>query len=128
MKIVITALILLVVSISGCSKALPPSIYGSNEIGILNKVQSGIILSKRQVYVNANEEIDQSQKGRRISANEISAGVTHQQGFEYIIRLEDGKVVSVVQADDMKFKVNQRVFVVYGETTHIIPNQSAKGK
>jgi outer membrane lipoprotein SlyB len=46
----------------------------------------------------------------------------NESGVEYIIRLEDGQTVTVVQGAEPALEAGQRVLIVYGRQVRVIPN------
>jgi outer membrane lipoprotein SlyB len=46
---------------------------------------------------------------------------TRQPGMEYIVRLESGHLVTVVQGIEPALAVNQKVILVYGTRSRLIP-------
>lgn len=53
----------------------------------------------------------------------LEEGITRQAGFEITIRYDDGKMVAVVQGDNEKFKVGDRVRVIYSSGVTRITHQ-----
>lgn len=143
--------------LSACAKSVSPNSYQSSEVGVASKVVPGVIMSKRAVSIDGNSGAgglagagagaaagstiggSSSTSGNIIGAiggavvggligNAADKAINHHQGYEYIIRLKNGSAVSVVQAEEMKFEVNQRVLVVYGAMTRIIPDDMQQNK
>ena len=46
--------------------------------------------------------------------------LTKQTGMEYVVKTGNGALITLVQSDDVPFKVSQRVIVVYGTRSRII--------
>lgn len=109
--------------LSACAKnPVPTTAYADADVGVVKKVQKGVILSARtvRVYNSANNT-----EGKPANNNNDGAmeGVDYTQGFEYVIRLEDGQIVSLVQTEEARLSVSQRVLVIYGKTTRVVANQ-----
>ena len=51
--------------------------------------------------------------------------LTTQGGMEYVVQLDGGQAVTLVQGPDTQIPVGQRVLVLYGERARIVPDQSA---
>lgn len=138
--------------ISSCAQNVSPNTYEASQIGRANKVVSGVVISKRAVNIDANSgagglagvtagaaagsAIGGSPAANVVGAvggaviagilgNAIDKSINHHQGFEYIIKLKNNSTISVVQTQEMQFAVNQRVLVVYGEMTRIIPDNGS---
>ncbi|CEK09561.1 hypothetical protein [Legionella hackeliae] len=104
--------------LGGCSKNVPPGDYDVNEVGKLKKVASGVIISKRQVKFHSKAATGRSEKAP--GSEYLDGG----HGYVYVIKLNSGAIVSVAQAEDLNLKVRQKVLVVYGKTTRILPDSS----
>lgn len=105
-----------IVLLTGCaSKTVTPGNYDSAEVGKINQVAPGVIISKRPVNINAPATNP---------AAAPTANVPTGPGVEYIVKLNSGSIVSVVQAEDLRLKVKQHILVVYGATTRIVPDES----
>ncbi|NWG47450.1 MAG: hypothetical protein HXY25_13025, partial [Alphaproteobacteria bacterium] len=48
--------------------------------------------------------------------------LTRQTGIEYVIRTEDGRLITIVQGDDVILAPGQRVLIVSGERVRVIPD------
>lgn len=104
--------------LGGCSKDVPPGEYDVNEVGKLKKVASGVIISKRPVKFHSKVAGGQNEKAP--GSEYLDGG----QGYVYVIKLNSGAIVSVAQAEELNLKVKQKVLVVYGKTTRILPDNS----
>jgi outer membrane lipoprotein SlyB len=115
-------------SISAC-KEVPPGDYDSSEVGKIKKVVPGVIISMRPVRLhNKNAEIGLS----RTSASNSSADsfsndstVNRSHGFEYVIKLNSGSIISVVQAENIKLKIKQHILVIYGQHTRVVADNGS---
>lgn len=115
----ILASVLLGVSIalSGCTKDLPPGDYDAAEVGKVKKVVPGVILSKRAVRLHKNSENTEG-------VVDNTGG--HSRGFEYVIKLNSGQVISLVQTENLNLKTNQRVLVIYGPNTRVVADEGSE--
>lgn len=146
----VTVLVLTAI-MTGCAQNISPNTYQTNEVGVATKVKKGVVLSKRTVNIDNKSGVGGvagavggaaagSTLGSGASTNVIGAvggaviggllgnaidkGIHNQQGIEYIVKLENGDTISITQAPDMQFSVNQRVLVVYGAMTRLIPDDT----
>ncbi|WP_028388590.1 hypothetical protein [Legionella fairfieldensis] len=103
--------------LSGC-KELPPGEYDVAEAGKLKKVASGVIISKRAVKFHSRNE----QNSNTTPGSEYVDGG---QGYVYVIKLNNGTIVSVAQAEDLNLKIKQPVLVIYGKYTRILPDSGS---
>lgn len=105
------------VLISGCGKTtLPAANYDSADVGKIKKVSAGTIVSMRAINVRTNE-----------NANSVDEPTpTRSHGFEYVIKLNSGAIVSIAQTEDVQLKTKQRVLVIYGTTTRVVPDDGSE--
>lgn len=104
----------------GC-KELPPGEYDANEIGKIKKVIPGVIISKRAVNLHKNNA-DASKAG---ASNFIDNGYNQTHGVEYVIKLNSGTIISVVQSEDLKLKNKQKILVIYGRNTRVVADNGS---
>lgn len=115
---------LLSLTLLGCSKDLPPGDYDSAEVGQIKKVVPGVIIGMRPVRLHskANEALNTSNPIEQSNAD-VNINRTH--GYEYVIRLNSGSIISVVQAENIKLKTKQHVLVVNGPNTRVMPDDGS---
>ena len=107
-------IIVVIVCVSGCSKNVAPGDYASSEVGKVKKVIPGTIVSARPVRLhNQNPASGQ---------NLVDSEMTRSHGYEYVIRLNSGSIISVVQTDDTKLNPKQHVLIIYGKNTRVVPD------
>lgn len=114
----------LVLGFSGCAKnTASPTAYADADVGVVKKVQKGVVLSERTVRIYNNPaNTGEAKPGNNPNEGAVE-GLDYSQGFEYVIRLEDGQIVSLVQNEGPRLPVSQRVLVIYGKTTRVVANQ-----
>src|SRR5688572_25876901 len=106
--------------IAGCSKEIPPSNYDASEVGKIKKVVPGVIISMRQVNIEK-----QTDSATPTSSEYADANITRTRGFEYVIKLDSGTIISLVQNEDLYLKTKQRILVIYGNNTRIVPDDGS---
>lgn len=143
--------IIVSLGIVSCAQNVSPNTYTGSEVGVVSKVKKGVVVSRRVVKIdNASGAgglagtvagaAAGSTLGSGVSTNiagavggavvgglvghVIDKGINQHKGYEYIIKLQNGKIISVVQTLDMKFAVHQRILVIYGAMTRIIPDDT----
>lgn len=110
-------LMIAAVMLAGCaSKTLPPANYDSAEVGKVKKVTAGTIVSMRAVNVRTREE----------AANATDAMPVRSHGYEYVIKLNSGAIVSVVQTEEVPLKTKQKVLLIGGDTTRVVPDDGSE--
>jgi outer membrane lipoprotein SlyB len=90
--------------LASCTKTVVPGEYDINEVGKVKKVIPGMIVSKQPVNLHRNED--------------SSYGPS--QGVEYVIKLNSGRIISVVQSEDLKLKPKQKILVIRGRHTRVV--------
>lgn len=115
--------------LTGCNKELPPGDYDSAEVGKIKKVVPGVIISMRPVRLhNKNAEIGITSPARSHTSAELSGNdsmVNRSHGYEYVIKLNSGGIISVVQAENIKLKTKQHVLVIYGRNTRVVADNGS---
>lgn len=122
MKSKILLIILSALFLSACAKDLPPSHYESAEVGKLKKVIPGVIISKRPILIDTKKSdaaIAVDGKPTMISDTKRT------RGYEYVVKLSNGDIVSVAQDEDLKLKNKQHVLVIYGENTRVVADEGS---
>lgn len=105
---------------AGCHTDLSPGDYDSAEVGKIKKVIPGTILSIRPVRLHSKTADTVT-----IDAQEPGNHMNRSRGFEYVIKLNSGAIISVVQSEDIKFKIKQRILVIYGKNTRVVPDNGS---
>ncbi|HHT0591666.1 TPA: hypothetical protein ACTXXA_001329 [Legionella anisa] len=105
-----------------CNKTLPPGEYDSAEVGKVKKVIPGTIISKRPVHLRRN----MSNITKNTSNSFEDNGYSQSRGVEYVIRLNSGGIISVVQAEDLKLKTKQKILVIYGKNTRVVADNGSE--
>lgn len=140
--------------INGCAENVSPNKYTASEVGIASKVIPGVIISKRPVQIDASSNnvigaasgaVIGAAGGTAIGSNphsSIAAGVGGAviggaigdaiqkkintcQGFEYMIKIKDNSIISITQDQDLQFNVGQKILIIYGSMTRIVPDQTS---
>lgn len=111
----------LALGITSCSKELPPGEYDANEVGKIKKVVPGVIISKRLVKLQQHSETS-----NQPNAPVIDTGYNKTHGVEYVIKLNSGGIISVVQNEDLKLKNRQKILVIYGHTTRVVSDNGSE--
>ena len=150
-KLLIVSLGVTVTLLTGCGQNISTNTYQAAETGVASKVLYGTIIAQRPVAIDTSNNIGGlagagagavggSAIGGSARSNIVGAiggavaggiagqavdkAVNRKKGMEYIIRLNDGSTISVTQAHDLHLAVNQRVLVIYGATTRVIPDET----
>ena len=108
-----------------CTKDLPPGDYDSNEIGKVKKVIPGTIISKRPVNLHRGNVDGATSNSKGNENNFVDNGYNQTHGMEYVIKLNSGSVISVVQSEDLKLKNKQKILVIYGRHTRVVADNGS---
>ncbi|MDE6250538.1 MAG: hypothetical protein K2M34_02805 [Alphaproteobacteria bacterium] len=138
--------------LTACAANLDTNRYQTSAAGQINSVQEGVIINARPVRIAtenggvgslaggvAGGALGSTIGGSNV-ANIIGAvggavlggalgakaqeGLSAQNGMEYIVKLDNGKAITLTQGDDTVYSVGQAVYVLdaqYGERARIIP-------
>lgn len=113
--------IMLVLSLAGCSSKSTGQAtgdYNSADVGKVNKVVQGVIVSGRTVNVY-NKPVS----SKKSKPDEIDTDTTRKTGYEYVIKLDSGAIISVVQTENLELEAGQRILVIYGAQTRVVPDE-----
>lgn len=126
LKTLLTVLALVIggVYITGCAHHAAPGEYDASEVGKVKKVVPGTVLSMREVRLH-NKSVEAGSTTKNDTAW-MDSGVMRSHGFEYVIRLNSGSIISVVQDDAVKLKNKQHVLVIYGHNTRVVPDNGSE--
>ena len=138
MKKFVIALILPVMAVlAGCASQIGANQYDSAAVGSVNRARAGTIVSVRAITVADSDNslgtaiggiaggVAGSQIGKGGAAGNLAQrGLSKQSGYEYVVQLDNGGLVTVTQGSDVLMAVGQRCMVLYGsgsDRARIIP-------
>lgn len=140
-KKVLLVAALTVVSATACTTNLSSGTYSTYGASTMQQVVPGVVVSARSVQVANDNNTVGTVAGAALgglagstighgagsvagavggallgglAGNQIEKQVTTQTAMEYVVKLSNGTMVSVVQAPDQIFYKGQKVFVQYG--------------
>ena len=143
------ALPLTAAGIAGCASDIDSNYYSTGSVGQVSQAQGCTVVSVRPIKVSTQNRagtaiggiaggIAGSQIGGGNTAHLLGAvggailggfagnaaqeGLTSQQGYEYIVRLDNGNTVSTTQGADVLLNPGQRCQIIFGNPARIIPN------
>ncbi len=135
--------------LAACNPNLSSNTLSSYEVGTASKATPGVIVKKRIINIDNSSGVGApvgvvggAAAGSMIGGNtatnivgglggalvgglvgnSIDKSIHSQTGYEYIVRLNNGNLVSVTQARDTNFGIGQRVLVVYGPRARLLPD------
>ena len=143
------ALPLTAAGIAGCASDLDSNYYSTGSVGQVSQAQGCTVVSVRPIKVStqngagtaiggiaggiAGSQIGGGNTAHLLGAvggailggfagNAAQEGLTSQQGYEYIVRLDNGNTVSTTQGADVLLNPGQRCQIIFGNPARIIPN------
>lgn len=136
-------------ALAGCARSQSPDVYSRGEVGAKVEVEDAVVLSVRDVEIEGTRSnigaavggaagaVGGSYAGNRrgavlgaIAGAVVGAlvgavaeeAVTSREGVEYLVRLEDGETVAVVQPKgDAPLAPGAEVLLVYGDHIRVVP-------
>ena len=132
----------------GCAENINGDAYGLASVGKAAPTARGVVVDVRTVSIRGTNGagsvlggvaggVAASTIGRGAGSVLASVGgalagafiggitqkeLTKQQAVQYIVRLSDGDMINVIQGLDKPLSVGQKVFVLYGKETRLIPD------
>lgn len=143
------ALPLTAAGIAGCASDIDSNYYSTGSVGQVSQTQGCTVVSVRPIKVStqngagtaiggiaggiAGSQIGGGNTAHLLGAvggailggfagNAAQEGLTSQQGYEYIVRLDNGNTVSTTQGADVLLNPGQRCQIIFGNPARIIPN------
>jgi len=145
----LAALVCILAAAQGCAPDYSANTYSANAVQQANKVERGVVIGYRQVKISANGTVGAVTGGaaggvlggtagaRGASAalgavggsaigGIVGTAVEHTArdtiGWEYIVKKQDGELVSVTQREQTPLPVGQRVLVIAGNQARTVPD------
>ena len=145
----VLALPLTAAGIAGCASDIDSNYYSTGSVGQVSQAQGCTVVSVRPIKVStqngagtaiggiaggiAGSQIGGGNTAHLLGAvggailggfagNAAQEGLTSQQGYEYIVRLDNGNTVSTTQGADVLLNPGQRCQIIFGNPARIIPN------
>lgn len=149
--IIISSALALTPLLGGCGPDLSPNTYSGSDVGVASRVVKGTIVSIRPIKIQQNSGVGAvggavaggaggSMIGGTTAANiagaaggavlgglignEAEKQLRKDVGYEYIIQLDNNSTIAVTQQQDLQLALKQRVLVIYGSTTRIVPDNT----
>lgn len=152
-KLVLLFISVLTALLTACAPNVSPNTYVGAEVGVSSRVIPAVVVSMRQVSIDNETKMGGgagiaagglagSAIGNGVAASGVAAvggaviggllghemdkAINQRTGFEYIVKTQKGHLVSLVQEKDLKLHVGQRVLILYGVMTRIIPDHRSQ--
>ena len=131
-----------------CARDINDDSYQLSSVGDANRVGQGVIVDVREVQIQGDSQagaltggiaggVMASTIGRGSGSVLASVGgallgsliggitqkeLSEQKALQYIVRLTDGNLITVIQGMKNRLSVGQRVLILYGNETRLIPD------
>jgi len=131
------------ISLTSCARQISSDIYASSNVGEVSTTYAGIIRNVRPVIVDGSEQLGDNATGLvgggaagSLVGNACGGGLLsmaagaavgalggafvekklkQQSALEYIVQLEDGSLMTIVQGEENAFIIGQPVYVIVGQ-------------
>lgn len=129
--------------LTSCARQISSDVYSANHIGEVSATYAGIVKNVREVIVQHGDQLEDNGLGiagggvtggaighslgrgnfYSTAAGAIAGAVTgtfiekklkQQKALEYIVELENGQLMTVVQGTDQVFNIGQPVYILVG--------------
>lgn len=144
-------IVLMITVVTACTPNISPNQYATTEVGQANRTVPGVIVNERQVVVTGSADGNNwgalgggaagavagsaigggtrmnilggiaGAIGGAVLGNAIQNSATTQNGMEYIVRMDNGNLITVTQSMQPLFNKGQQVYVLFGDRVRIIP-------
>jgi outer membrane lipoprotein SlyB len=135
--------------LAGCVQDVSPNSYSVGSVGEVNRTIAGTVISVREVDIRGTTSLGGTTGalagatagsalggGTRsnivgalggavvggLAGAAIEASATKQKGMEYVIQTTNGNLMTIVQGNSPIFVMGNKVLVLYGSPSRIIPD------
>ena len=148
-KATFVSVAILSLALGACTADISPNNYYASSAQTINTVKPCTVVSVRPVNVNSSNNNAGTLLGAAaggVAGSAIGSGRTvpilgaiggavvggiagdaaqkqlsHQTGFEYVVRFDNGSMASVVQGNDTIIQPGQRCMLLYGDQARVVP-------
>ena len=123
-----------------CTSRIGADQYDTSAVGEVNRAVKGTVVSVRQISIASNNGAgtliggaaggvagsmiggsDTAHILGAIAGNAAQEGLSSQSGYEYVIQLDNGSMVTVSQGNDVLLNPGQKCMVLYGKRARVVP-------
>lgn len=147
-KLALMLILPLAIVLSACTSNIGADQYATSSVGQVNRALKGTVVSVRQIAVSSDGPagtliggaaggVAGSMIGGSDTAHILGAiggaviggiagdaaqeGLSKQSGYEYVVELDNGNMVTVSQGNDVLLNPGQRCLVLYGDRARVVP-------
>lgn len=141
------------VLLGGCASNVSPNTYSVGNVGQVNRTISATIISARTVDIAgttgmggtvgstagavAGSSMGSNSRDNLLGAiggavagglagAAVEGNATKQKGIEYVVETDNGNLMTIVQGVEPRFVEGQKVLVLYGSPSRLIPDPRTK--
>jgi outer membrane lipoprotein SlyB len=142
-----------IASLAACASNISPASYSIGSVGQVNRTVAGRVISVRPVEINgatgaggavggalgatAGSGMGRGDRAHvagaiagavvgAVAGAAIEQGASRQTGFEYVVQTENDNLMTIVQGASPTFVANDRVLVLYGSPSRLIPDPRSR--
>lgn len=135
--------------LAGCAANVDPNSYSVGSVGQVNRSVAGVIISARPIEIAgttsvggttgalaggvAGSAIGSGGRAHAVGAiggmvagaligAAIEKGITNQTGIEYVVQTDNDNLMTLVQGPEPVYAIGERVIVLYGSRSRIVPD------
>lgn len=148
-KLLLLASAVLIMPIAACTSDISTSHYSTGSVGSVSQTMGGTVVSVRRVTVSSEDEGGGALVGAAlggvggyaiggdstahtlgaiggavlggIAGNAAQKGLSTQDAYEYVVRLDNGSMVTIVQGTDILLNPGQRCYASLGNPARVMP-------
>lgn len=131
------------IGLTSCAREISSDVYAANRVGEVPTTYQGVIKNVRQVCVDASESLEDNQTGivggaiagglvgnaisgqfiptaagaiaGAVGGSLIEKKLKQQTALEYIVEIQNGALMTIVQGKDNAFCIGQPVYVIVSQ-------------
>ena len=131
-KFAILLVLPLALLVNACTSRIGANEYATAGTGQVNRAVKGTIVSVRQVQVQSDNGagtliggaaggVAGSMIGGGMAGDAAQGALSRQGGYEYVVQLDTGGLITVTQGTDVLLTPGQKCLVLYGKQARVVP-------
>ena len=145
-KIALLALLPLALSINACTSNIGANDYSTSGVRQVGRAMGCTVLSVRQVVVRSDNNVGMLAGAGAggvaggndatkilgalggavvggIAGDAAQSGLSKQEGYEYVVKTDNGNVMTITQGNDVLMTPGEKGYLLYGKEARVIPAQ-----
>ena len=149
-KFALLALLPLALSFNACTSNIGANDYFTSGVRQVGRAMGCTVLSVRQVVVRSDNNVGMiagagagGLAGSMVGGNDTTkilgalggavvggiagdaaqSGLSKQEGYEYVVKTDNGNVMTITQGNDVLMTAGERCYLLYGKEARVIPAQ-----